>query len=415
MSEITIDWRQWSPRPVQMPEAEICPDGQMRLGGGGRGDIFGGFRGQLTGLRPGQWYRALVQAELNGIDHPRHQTWVQLRLGDETFRYLADVYPGPDGQCRYEIAGQAYADEGWLDVLLVRCPDGRMVIRQVTVEQIDPPAPRVVRVCSVYDYLPYRPQAKPIENVRFFADDVERATQRFGQLDLVVLPEGINIVGITTEHYTGPLDVPGPETDLLADAAARCKTYVVAGLFERRGDAICNAAVLFDRTGQIAGIYHKVQLPNQEISDGIRPGDDLPVFEADFGRVGMLICHDTTYPEPARALMLRGAQIVAVPIWGGQEILIRARAQENGLWIVTSGHNYPCQIINPQGNVIAQTHPGGGARGQRDAICATMDLASPPVQPWYGDMRDLQFKERRDDLYGAMLGSQPTATPRPKR
>jgi predicted amidohydrolase len=412
MPNITIEWQDWAPRPVQLPQLRRPSDGTLQLRSDGRSEIFGGFRGKLSPLQPGQWYQVLVDADLGGIDDPRHQTWVQLRLGDETYRYLADLHPAAPGRCRYQMVGKSLSDVGWLDILLVRCPAGQMTVRRVTVQPVDPPAPRSVRLCSIYNYLPYRPEAKPVDNLQHFAQDVLDAAGRFGPLDLVVLPEATNLVGITTKHYEHALAVPGPETDLLAAAAARAKTYLVAGLFHRDGDCIYNAAVLFDRAGAMRGVYHKVQLPNQELSDGIKPGDDLPVFETDFGRLGILICHDTTYPEPARVLMLRGAELVAVPIWGGREVCVRSRAQENGLWIVTSGYNYPCQIINPEGSVIAQTHPGAGARGRHDAICAVADLADPPVQPWYGDMRDLQFKERRDELYGSMLGSQPAALPR---
>ena len=412
MAAIHIDWQQWAPRPVQQPETERLADGGLRLQAAGRDEVFGGFRGKIAPLEPDHWYRVTVHAQLDGIDDPRHQTWVQLLLSQQHYRHLADVVPNSDGPCLYEMTGKAELDHAFLDVLLVRCPEGEMTVSQVVVEPLDAPPSRLVRVCSIYDYPPYRPKDKPIDNARLFAADIDQARERFGPLDLVVLPEATNIVGITEKHYQGALDVPGPETDVLADAARRCKTYVVAGLFQRDGEVIYNAAVLFDRTGQVAGIYHKVQLPNQELSDGIKPGDDLPVFDTDFGRLGMLICHDTTYPEPARALLLGGAEIVAVPIWGGREVLVRSRAYENGLWLITSGYNYPCQIISPAGDVIARTHPGDGARGERDAIFATLDLARPPIQPWYGDMRDLQFKERRDELYGRMLGSQAAALPR---
>jgi predicted amidohydrolase len=412
MAQIQIDFQEWAPRPVQQPKTEPLPDGGLRLQAAGRQEVFGGFRGKIAPLEPDRWYRVTVHAELHGIDDPRHQTWTQLLLSQQHYRHLADVTVGSQGECRYEMTGKADLDHAFLDVLLVRCPDGEMTVSKVVVEPLDAPPSRLVRVCSIYDYLPYRPGDKPIDNARLFAADIDQARERFGPLDLVVLPEATNIVGITEKHYEGALDVPGPETDVLADAARRCKTYVVAGLFQRDGDVIYNAAVLFDRAGRIAGVYHKLQLPNQELSDGIRPGDELPVFDTDFGRLGILICHDTTYPEPARALLLGGAEIVAVPIWGGREVLVRSRAHENGLWLITSGYNYPCQIIDPKGDVIARTHPGDGARGERDAIFATLDLARPPVQPWYGDMRDLQFKERRDELYGRMLGTQAAALPR---
>jgi predicted amidohydrolase len=78
------------------------------------------------------------------------------------------------------------------------------------------------------------------------------------------------------------------------------------------------------------GKYRKVCLPSEEIDGGITPGKDYPVFDTDFGRVGMMICWDRSYPEVARRLAAQGAEVLLMPIWGGQELLARSRTQENG-------------------------------------------------------------------------------------
>ena len=102
--------------------------------------------------------------------------------------------------------------------------------------------------------------------------------------------------------------------------------YIVAGLTERDGRAVYNTAVLIDRHGSVAGEYRKVYLPREEIEGGLTPGQALPVFETDFGRIGMMICWDSEYVDPARALALRGAEIVFVPAAGGYLTLLRCRA-----------------------------------------------------------------------------------------
>ena len=60
-----------------------------------------------------------------------------------------------------------------------------------------------------------------------------------------------------------------------------------------------------------------MSLPREEIDGGVTPGDALPVFETDFGTIGMMICWDVTFPEAARTLAKQGAEVIFLPIWGG--------------------------------------------------------------------------------------------------
>jgi predicted amidohydrolase len=84
------------------------------------------------------------------------------------------------------------------------------------------------------------------------------------------------------------------------------------------------------------GKYRKTTLPRSEIEGGICPGDDYPVFETRFGRVGMMICYDGFFPEVARQLTNRGAEVIAWPVWGCNPLLARARACENHVFLVSS-------------------------------------------------------------------------------
>ena len=72
---------------------------------------------------------------------------------------------------------------------------------------------------------------------------------------------------------------------------------IAVGLVERAGDALYNTAVLIDRSGNIIGKHHKVQLPLSDAAGGITPGDSMPVFDTDFGRVALLICQDIAMKE----------------------------------------------------------------------------------------------------------------------
>ena len=174
--------------------------------------------------------------------------------------------------------------------------------------------------------------------------------------------------------------------------ARRKRAYISARIYERHGVAIYNTAVLMDREGKLAGKYRKVYLPREEIEGGITPGNDYPVFETDFGKVGMMICWDIQYADPARALALRGAELILTPIWGGNETLGKARAIENRVFIASSGYDYPTQIMDPDGEILAL------AKDEGAVAFTTIDLNRRYLEPWLGDMRGRFMKELRLDV-----------------
>ena len=84
------------------------------------------------------------------------------------------------------------------------------------------------------------------------------------------------------------------------------------------------------------GKYRKVCLPRGEIEGGVTPGSDYPVFPTRFGTVGLMVCYDGFFPEVARELTNRGAEVIAWPVWGCNPLLARARACENHVYLVSS-------------------------------------------------------------------------------
>ena len=85
-------------------------------------------------------------------------------------------------------------------------------------------------------------------------------------------------------------------------------------MYERAGGRVYNAAVLIDRKGKVAGVYRKMFPTPGEIEDGITPGTEAPVFETDFGRVGMAICWDLHFPrEVCWPMAERGVQLICWP------------------------------------------------------------------------------------------------------
>jgi predicted amidohydrolase len=170
------------------------------------------------------------------------------------------------------------------------------------------------------------------------------------------------------------------------------KSWVTAGIYELENGVLYNTAVLIDRQGRLAGKYRKVYLPREEYEHGITPGNTFPVFDTDFGRVGMMICYDVFFSDPAKALAAQGAEVILLPIWGGDETLAKARAIENRIFLVTSGYDHPTYIMDPDGERVSE------ARTQGAAAIATIDLNRRYLQPFLGDMKQRRMKEARTDV-----------------
>jgi predicted amidohydrolase len=289
---------------------------------------------------------------------------------------------------RLEAPAPEKAAGAKVQLLLSNAPAGKVEWKDVKVEEIAAPGPRNVTVATIN----LRPQKMPSReaSVAAFADTIDRTVTQ--KVDLIVLPEGVTVVGTNKKYADVAEPLPGPTTETLGKVAAKHKAWLVAGVYEREGPVIYNTSVLLDREGRLAGKYRKIYIPREEIEGGITPGNSYPTFRTDFGTVGMMICWDVQYADPARSLAWNGAEIIALPIWGGNELLARARAAENRVFLVSSGYDYPTHIIDPDGKIVAE------AKGQGTAAILTLDLNKRYLDPWLGDMRQRFHKELRLDV-----------------
>jgi predicted amidohydrolase len=256
-------------------------------------------------------------------------------------------------------------------------PDGEVQWRDIELKETAPPAPRKVKVASIN----HRPRntKSPQANLKQFARFIDEAGAQ--KADIICLPEGTTVCGTGLSYFQVSEPIPGPATEFLGQCAARNKAWVVAGVYEREGKSVYNTSVLLSRDGKLAGKYRKVCLPREEIDDGITPGRDYPVFDTDFGRIGMMICWDISYPEVARELSARGAEMIFMPIWGGNETLAKARAIENQIYLISSGYNFPTAIYDKAGEMIAKSLDSSSV------IYADIDLNQRLLWPWLGDWR----------------------------
>ena len=95
------------------------------------------------------------------------------------------------------------------------------------------------------------------------------------------------------------------------------------------------------------------------------PGHEYPVFDTDFGKVGMMICYDGFFPEVARQLSNNGAEVIAFPVAGCNPMLAAARACENHVYVVSSSYTDASSdwmvtgIFDREGDLIAQAKEWG--------------------------------------------------------
>ncbi|MDZ7290727.1 MAG: carbon-nitrogen hydrolase family protein [candidate division KSB1 bacterium] len=147
------------------------------------------------------------------------------------------------------------------------------------------------------------------------------------------------------EYVADP--IPGELTRAAARFAKKYKMNVALPLFGTHRGVLSSWVVLLNREGKMTGCYQKTHPTISEQSLGMQAGNELPVYELDFGKVGIMTCMDIEYPEVAQILMLKGAEILLFPhvqsSWGevDWEIRYRARAVDTGLYVVSACYGYP--------------------------------------------------------------------------
>ena len=138
--------------------------------------------------------------------------------------------------------------------------------------------------------------------------------------DLVAFPEIANTLGASDPWQFEPFD--GPTVTAISKTARQHSIYVVCPMGTIEDGKHYNSSVLIGRDGSIVGTYHKNFPTHGELDIGIIPGTETPVFETDFGRVGLTICFDLNYWEVGSSLCANRAELVLwSSMWQGARML----------------------------------------------------------------------------------------------
>ena len=166
--------------------------------------------------------------------------------------------------------------------------------------------------------------------------------------DIVCLPE--------TLTKGKPEVVPGPTTNRLSKWARENSCYVICPIKTRSEGRIFNSAILIDRQGKILGTYNKIHPTEGELDNSICPGKiDPPVFQTDFGTIGIQICFDVNWHAQWRRLKEKGADIIFFPSAYPAARQLKTLAWLNQCFIVSSAQTRASSIFDISGEIIETT------------------------------------------------------------
>lgn len=250
---------------------------------------------------------------------------------------------------------------------------------------------------------------------------------------LVVLQELHNTPYFCLTEDTDMFDlgepIPGPSTGFYGELAKGCGIVLVTSLFERRAPGLYhNTAVVFEKDGSIAGKYRKMHIPDDPAyyeKFYFTPGDlGFEPIETSVGKLGVQVCWDQWYPEGARLMALKGAEILIYPTAIGWEstdtpeekqrqlnawvTVQRGHAVANGVPVVAvnrvghepdpSGQTHGIQfwgnsfVAGPQGELLAQA----GCLEEENMVVELDMTRSENVRRWWPFLRDRRIDEFQD-------------------
>lgn len=197
--------------------------------------------------------------------------------------------------------------------------------------------------------------------------------------DIAVLPEMFNCP-YSNKYFRAFAEAENGESIEAMSSWARDNKVILVGgsIPEKDGDKLYNTSFVFDRDGSMIAKHRKAHMFDVEFENGISfkeskhfsPGNEITVFDTEYGKMGLMVCFDIRFPELSRAMAKRGAQVIFCPAQFNMttgpkhwELSMRARAVDNELFFVGAsaarfdGFDYECwghsAVVGPLGDVMA--------------------------------------------------------------
>ncbi len=220
-------------------------------------------------------------------------------------------------------------------------------------------------------------------------------------LDLAVLPETAITGEAGDDALACSIPFEGPVQEVFTRKAREHGCYIVVPTYlldSKEKKSCSNAAILVGRKGEVVGTYRKVHLvvslERGTMEGGSTPGNTLPVFDCDFGRLGIQICYDMEFDDGWAELARQGAELIAWPTQSPQTSQPAFRAKEHRCYIVSSTWRHNASIFEPTGKIAEQITP------PRSILVHELDL-SYAILPWSSKLRNGEALRKS---YGDKIG-----------
>lgn len=360
-------WVVKAARSSLSPEIRIVDEHGRRylyMAGGGNRDCVGGVSTQAS-IVPGKtyWFRVRFRKSecVNPILHLLFEVAAQGSSSQIVeFHRLKEGWVEGETRVSFPGKGPVNAD---VRVVYRLCSKGEVWIENVSLVETDPVPPRWARIACT---------GGPDTLEKYGLPAFRKALDVIGQakVDLALLPEYFH--GEDAQET-----LSGPSATLMSEKAGKYGMYVAGtiGLLDKGSDRLFNAALLFDRKGKLVGRYDKVHLYGPELdSGGVTPGDDTPVFQTDFGKVGFMTCYDSWFTDVAELVALRGADVLLFPNLNYDRALMHARSLDNCINIVASSRAGGCGVWDAGGrDVLGASSEASHGSTFRDVVKIRVD------------------------------------------
>ena len=294
-----------------------------------------------------------------------------------------------------------------IEVLITSEGNGSLCVKDMELHDMGAYQKRMARVVAMSSYVLTDPSSGFFRSHENAVADTLASIDRVAEAehpDMIVLTENVFQTRLPSKEYRAypnRLDGSDPEVNALCERARKYRTYITCSVFERDAEGISyNTGIVIDREGRISGIYRKCHLTIGEIEGGLRPGDELAVFDTDFARIAIQICWDHYFPESTRVLAMRGAELICVPTHGSHIERAITRARENGAWLAIAYTGREGTMITAPGQ-----EPLLDTGTEKGYAVADIDFNDPQRRRYlscnsYGAPYEYYMCERRPDLYG---------------